>query len=142
MSVPGIFSPFQDERGDLHVDGGILCNLPIREARQLTNGQVIAISLDALPEEEETPEPAQAAEARNRESRPSLTRTIISSMMCASHADSRAQEHLADVLLRPEISRYSFLEWKYYQEIHAIGYEHALQRLSPAGDPSGAGARS
>lgn len=142
MSVPGIFSPFQDERGDLHVDGGILCNLPIREARQLTNGQVIAISLDALPDEDEAPEATQAAEARNRESRPSLTRTIISSMMCASHADSRAQEHLADVLLRPDISRYSFLEWKYYQEIHAIGYKLALQRLSPPAGRSAAGARS
>ncbi|MFY8148695.1 MAG: patatin-like phospholipase family protein [Prochlorococcaceae cyanobacterium] len=128
MSVPGIFSPFCDERGDLHVDGGILCNLPIREARQLTNGQVIAISLDALPGEEETATPADA-ESRSREPRPSLTRTIISSMMCASHADSRAQEHMADLLLRPEISAFSFLEWKYYREIYAVGYEHALQRL-------------
>lgn len=119
MSVPGIFPPVQDGQGQLHVDGGILNNLPVCEARRETDGRVIAISLGSLPQ----PGPGV------RE-RPSLGRTIIDSMLCASHAETQAQERLADVMLRPKIGHFPFLEWKRYREIHDAGYSHAHQVLS------------
>jgi len=126
MSVPGIFPPCLDAAGDLHVDGGILSNLPIRQARELTDGRVIAVSLDVPPQ----PGAMQG--------RPSLASTIINAMMCSSHADGEADAGLADVVLRPAISAYSFLEWKQYRRIHAAGYDEALAMLKGHGAGSAA----
>lgn len=121
MSVPGIFPPVEDGQGQRHVDGGILNNLPVGEARRESDGRIIAISLGSLPQ----PGPG------SRE-RPSLGRTIIDSMLCASHAETQAQERLADVMLHPDIGRFPFLEWKRYREIHDEGYSHAHQVLREA----------
>ena len=121
MSVPGIFPPVEDGQGHLHVDGGILNNLPVCEARRESDGRIIAITLGSLPQ----PGPG------GRE-RPSLGRTIIDSMLCASHAETQAQERLADVMLRPQIGHFPFLEWKRYREIHDEGYSHAHQVLREA----------
>ncbi len=133
MSVPGIFPPVVDGRGDLHVDGGILCNLPVAAARQLTDGRITAISLDVPPEAAEAATPTTAVRP------PTLGRTIVNAMMCASHAASQAQERFADVLLRPPIGAYPLLEWKSYREIHAAGYHHALDILAPLRMPATAG---
>lgn len=113
MSVPGIFPPVEDTRGHLHVDGGILNNLPVAAARRASDGRVVAISLD--------PEPAGENSMALR-TPPSLGRTIIDAMMCGSHAATQAQEQLADLILRPEIGAFPFLDWKRYRDIYAAGY--------------------
>ena len=125
MSVPGIFPPVADGQGNLHVDGGILNNLPVAEARRQTEGRVLAISLDPDPQ---APATAAAGEPAARE-RPTLGRTIIDAMMCGSHAGTRAQERQADLVLRPRIERFPFLDWKRYREIYAVGYEDTLALL-------------
>jgi len=118
MSVPGIFPPVSDAQGHLHVDGGILNNLPVAEARRETDGPVLAVSLD--------PASGNAAAAGEP---PSLGRTIIDAMMCGSHAETQAQEHLADLVLRPPIEQFPFLDWKRYREIYGAGHQEALERL-------------
>lgn len=123
MSVPGIFPPVEDATGELHVDGGILNNLPIAPARHLTDGRIIAISLDVEPDS------ANQYGVNRQRRRPSLGKTIINAMMCASHAASQSQEQLADVVLRPEIGHYPFMEWKSYSQIFEAGYNHARSQL-------------
>lgn len=118
MSVPGIFPPVSDAKGQLHVDGGILNNLPVAEARRQTEGPVLAVSLD----------PASGSAAAASEA-PSLGRTIIDAMMCGSHAETQAQEHLADLVLRPPIEQFPFLDWKRYREIYGAGYQEGLEGL-------------
>ncbi|SBO44910.1 cyclic nucleotide-binding and patatin-like phospholipase domain-containing protein [Cyanobium sp. NIES-981] len=132
MSVPGIFPPVEDARGHLHVDGGILNNLPVAAARRASDGRVVAISLDPEPAAA-TPAAGGSAAARTP---PSLGRTIIDAMMCGSHAATQAQERLADLILRPDIGGFPFLEWKRYREIYAEGYAAAQARFRegwPAG---------
>jgi predicted acylesterase/phospholipase RssA len=46
MWIPGILAPLRMEDGSIHVDGSVMDNLPIEEARRCTSGVVIAISLD------------------------------------------------------------------------------------------------
>lgn len=121
MSVPGIFPPVIDAMGHQHVDGGILNNLPVAEARRLTDGPVLAVSLDPAPG---TTAPATPP--------PSIGRTIIDAMMCGSHAETQAQETLADLVLRPPIEQFPFLDWKRYQEIYGAGYQEAMERLQTA----------
>lgn len=125
MSVPGIFPPVADERGNLHVDGGILNNLPVAEARRETDGRVLAVSLDQEPRQEGT----TAAGREPRRAPPSIGRTIIDAMMCGSHFATRTQEHLADLVLRPEIAEFPFLDWKQYRRIYERGYQETMRQL-------------
>lgn len=127
MSVPGIFPPVEDSQGQRHVDGGILNNLPVAEARKASDGRVVAISLD--PDPEAAPATPEQDGSLPHE-RPSIGRTIINSMMCGSHAATRSQEGLADLILRPDIGRFTFLEWKRYREIHEVGYRETLRVLA------------
>ncbi|MCT0224227.1 patatin-like phospholipase domain-containing protein [Synechococcus sp. CS-1328] len=127
MSVPGIFPPMEDAQGDLHVDGGILNNLPVAEARKASDGRVLAVSLDPDPDAVAVTGDSEATPPRER---PSIGRMIINAMMCGSHAETQAQERLADLILRPDIGRFPFLEWKRYREIYAVGYQDALRVLS------------
>ncbi len=137
MSVPGIFPPVADGQGQLNVDGGILNNLPVAEARRRSNGRVVAMSLDPDPERSAEAGANPAMKPSSERQPPSLGRTIIDAMMCGSHATTRAQERLADVILRPDIGSFPFLDWKRYQEIHAVGYEEARQQLQAGWPESG-----
>ncbi|MEB3165792.1 MAG: patatin-like phospholipase family protein [Cyanobacteriota bacterium] len=131
MSVPGIFPPCRDGEGHLHVDGGILNNLPIREARRLSRGQVIAVSLDALPRDGAAAD-AATGKVTGEVRRQSLATTIIDAMMCSSHAEGLRQAELADAMLCPEIQSYSFLGWSSYRAIHAAGHREAMRVLGGA----------
>jgi NTE family protein len=100
---------------------------------------VVAISLDpdpnSQPDPNSHPEPAPAS-ASSASSGAGLGRTIIDALMCGSHAAGQAEERLADVLLRPDILRFPFLDWSQYREIHGEGYRAAkrwLQNGWPAG---------
>jgi NTE family protein len=125
MSVPGIFPPVEDARGHRHVDGGILNNLPVAAARRASDGRVVAISLDPDPGAATPAGGDAAAVAAAPRTPPSLGRTIIDAMMCGSHAATQAQERLADLILRPDIGAFPFLDWKRYREIYAEGYATA-----------------
>lgn len=117
MSIPGVFRPVLDGAGEVHVDGGVLNNLPVDRARTLTSGRVIAVTLDA--------------EAPHASGVPSIPRAIVDSMMCASHANSLQVEAQASLMLRPEVCSYSFLDWQSYRQIHAAGYTCAQAALQP-----------
>ena len=130
MSVPGIFPPVVDAAGQLHVDGGILSNLPVAEARRCSDGRVMAISLDPDPDAPPATGAGTGGGAAAPE-RPSIGRTIINALMCGSHAEGQLQERLADLILRPAIGTIPFLDWKRYRESYALGYEAARAALGP-----------
>lgn len=113
MSIPGVFRPVLDGAGDVHVDGGVLNNLPVDRARALSAGRVIAVTLDA--------------EAQPASTVPTIPKAIVDSMMCASHASALQVEAQASLMLRPDVCSYSFLDWQSYRQIHAAGYTCAKQ---------------
>jgi NTE family protein len=127
MSVPGIFPPVVDGAGQLHVDGGILSNLPVAEARSISDGRVIAISLDPAPGADAKGNPSAAGSPAAE--KPSIGRTIIDALMCGSHAEGLVQERQADLILRPAIGAIPFLDWKRYRESYALGYAAARSTL-------------
>lgn len=132
MSVPGIFPPVIDGQGQLHVDGGILSNLPVSEARRSSDGRVMAISLDPDPEADAAANPGTTGEAAVKQ-KPSIGRTIINALMCGSHAEGQLQERQADLIVRPAIGAIPFLDWKRYRESYAKGYEAAHRALARNG---------
>lgn len=122
MSIPGVFRPVLDRAGEVHVDGGVLNNLPVDRARVLSAGRVIAVSLDA----ELMADAAQPASGV-----PSIPKAIVDSMMCASHANSLQMAAQASLMLRPDVCSYSFLDWSSYRQIQAAGYACAREAFQP-----------
>jgi len=112
MSIPGILPPVRMEDGSLHVDGSVIDNLPISEARQSTSGPVIAISLDHGEGQRVIPTLADTQNAFLRrlvslgwadQSMPLLIDTIFFSMLGSTRQRSDSVEHLADIVLKPDL---------------------------------------
>ncbi len=122
MCLPGILPPVQID-GKLHVDGGVLDNLPVASMAAQHEGPVIACDV-AQPEE------GIGAEAPARD--PSLLETLTRVLQLAS-ADSleQAREH-ADLVIRPAHESVGRLEFHAIDVMRESGRRAALAALEAA----------
>jgi NTE family protein len=114
MGIQGIFEPFEID-GRSFVDGGILNNLPIREVRDLGFDIVIGVELFPPPETIDT-SPMEAV---------GLMYDLYSSRM------SRDQHAEADLILVPDVSRFSPMAFDRASEIYTLAPEER-ERLKAA----------
>jgi NTE family protein len=114
MGIQGVFEPFEID-GRSFVDGGMLNNLPIREVRELGYDIVIGVELFPPPETIDT----------------SPMKTV--SMMYDLYASllSRDQHAEADLILMPEVSRFSAMDFDRAPEIYTLSPEER-ERLRAA----------
>jgi predicted acylesterase/phospholipase RssA/CRP-like cAMP-binding protein len=139
MSIPGLAPPMPMPLGALHVDGAVLDNLPILEARRCTSGQVIAISLDH-GEGQRTLSTLGSQHAWLwrllqrfgivRSELPSIATTILQAMLCSARLKSDREEHFANVLLKPNLTHIGILEWSAHEEVEQEGYRSMIEKLS------------
>jgi NTE family protein len=54
-ALPGVFSPYVDDRGRILVDGGLITNLPVDEARELGADLVLAVDVGLSGKRPEEP---------------------------------------------------------------------------------------
>jgi NTE family protein len=106
MSLPAIFDPFYID-GDYYLDGGILSNLPVDQAKAMGYDIVIAVE---LPSE-------MALEMRTFDSSP-LT-VLNQTLTIYSHSRKESQYVLADTVLVPETEKYSIIDFPQAREIYA-----------------------
>jgi NTE family protein len=134
MSIPGILPPVRMEDGSIHVDGSVMDNLPIDEARRGTAGCVIAISLDHGEGQRVIPTLATTSNKLMRwlakvgwatRSLPLITDTIMYSILGAARQKSDDAEHLADILLKPDVMSIGLLEWGRFLVALEAGYQEA-----------------
>jgi NTE family protein/lysophospholipid hydrolase len=156
--VPGFFPPFP-HNGDLLVDGGVLNNLPVDIARQLSAGTVIAVDVTA-PDDLTTRVGAfdsmsgwrLLAERLNPFSSaprlPNIAQILSRTATLASVYHRESSRHLADLYLQPPVEQIGMLEWKALNNIAELGYRYAAEQIaawqagsSVANGVSGAGAR-
>ncbi|MCS5697774.1 patatin-like phospholipase family protein [Cyanobium sp. FGCU-52] len=131
MSIPGLAPPVPMPTGGLHVDGAVLDNLPILEARRCTFGRVIAFSLDHGEGQRTL---STRGHTHNwlwhllrrfglvREELPSITMTILQSMLCSARLKSDREERFADLLLKPNLTTIGILEWTAHERVEEEGY--------------------
>ena len=106
MSLPGVFEPFNID-GRYYIDGGVLNNLPVDEARALGYDIVIAVDL-----------PGTLDDGGEDSSISPLT-TLNQTMTIYHYANIDARYALADVVLIPDVERFSILDFPKAQEIYA-----------------------
>ena len=115
LSLPGLFPPARI--GDaLHVDGGVLDNLPVRPLTDLDEGPVVAVNIAA----------AGSMRSRSGPPRmPALGETLLRTMLMAGTSTLDEARQLAAVLVTPDTRGIGLLEF------------HQIDRAREAGRVAG-----
>lgn len=119
--LPGILPPYRHDDGGVHVDGGLVNNLPVD---LLTGplGPVIAVQVGGLPG-------LDVEAARVRSGRLGIPETIMRSMMLASDNANEAAIARADVLIRPDTSSATLTEFFQIDALREAGRAATLAVL-------------
>jgi NTE family protein len=126
MAVPLVFTPV-DKDGMLLVDGGLVDNLPTDIARALGCDLVIAVD-------------ATSPLLKKDEIR-TFVDVIDQSLSLDMEKNVRENRKLADIVLRPELGRFTYSDYSEIRQIVARGAEEAENRLReikaliPSGPP-------
>lgn len=136
-ALPGLVEP-QVIDGELHVDGGLTDNLPVRVARDRLPGRVIAVDASGTAPIEKvsaypTPWKALLSRLRRRDdyaSLPGVVDILTQSMLLASLAASERMRDEADLWLRPDLAEFPLNATGLSDQLIDVGYEHAIERLS------------
>lgn len=142
-AVPGLVPPMVIE-GDLHIDGGVINNLPVNIMREMlgTDSKIIAVELISHHNDIKkynfpptlTFKEAFFAKLRlgyRDYSFPPFLDTFIKSLLVGSSVNQHANALTADLLIKPDTAKYSMLRVskKQRDELIRLGYETTVERL-------------
>lgn len=137
-ALPGIITPVQ-LNDQLHVDGGLLNNLPVDIMRQRFKGQVIAVDVTQMSgvPAQDTKTPSLLSVVLNRgnagthtEDVPGIFSVLIRSMLLASIKKTRASLKDADFALCPPVDNHGLLDFSAIDEIVESGYQYTKGKLA------------
>lgn len=139
-AVPAIFPPVVIN-GDIHLDGGILNNLPVDVMRKLMGGRGIIIASELTHYSKDTNDynfpPVltlrQALMTKSKISNhdykfPPFVETFLKALLAGSSAKQYENGLAADILICPDLSKYSLLSLtdEEMNEIIDLGYKSTL----------------
>jgi NTE family protein len=149
VSIPGVLPPF-NEAGEVHVDGGVIDNFPVRAMRRLGRGVTIGVDIDtggALAAGAGVMEPWSAWEFfrrlvwRRNETLPipSIVRILLRSALVASTARAQEDRAAADLVITPPMNHIDLLDWTSFDSAIEVGYRTTMEALDKArAAPAGA----
>jgi NTE family protein len=149
VAIPGVIPPF-NEAGEVHVDGGVINNFPVREMRRLGRGVTIGIDIDtggALAAGAGVMEPWSGWQffrrlvwKRNETLPiPSIVRILLRSALVASTARAQEDRQAADLLIVPPMNHIDLLDWTSFDAAIELGYRTTMDALDKArASPTGA----
>jgi NTE family protein len=149
VAIPGVIPPF-NEAGEVHVDGGVINNFPVREMRRLGRGVTIGVDIDtggALAAGAGVTEPWSAWQffrrliwKRNETLPiPSIVRILLRSALVASTARAQEDRQAADLLIVPPMNHIDLLDWTSFDAAIELGYRTTMEALDKArAQPTGA----
>jgi EmrB/QacA subfamily drug resistance transporter len=118
LRIPGLFPPVVLD-GTVHVDGGVLDNLPV-SALDHTEGPLIAVNIGSG---------GGSGGARDRVRVPGIGDTLMRTMMMASGDAAEDAMATADLVIRPSGGGVGLLEWHQIDRMREAGREAALAAL-------------
>lgn len=126
-SMPGIFPPVLDD-GAVHVDGGVMNNLPTDLVRGMGAGFVVGVDVGAVVEDAPADD-ARAKAARAARAPPSIVEVLMRVATLGSDARNLALRQQCDVLLKPDVQSVSLLDFRSYDRAIKLGYECAAGKI-------------
>ena len=138
VSLPGVFPPAVLD-GQLAIDGGILDNLPVNRMRDRPVGRVLAVDVTARQTYEvdypSVPSPwtvlaGRYLPFRRRYRVPGFLSVMLKAAEIGTMAAAREAGRRADLLIRPDVSRFSLTNVKAFEAIVAAGHAAARDALA------------
>ena len=149
VAIPGVIPPF-NEAGEVHVDGGVIDNFPVRAMRRQGRGMTIGVDIDtggALAAGADVSEPWSAWQffrrmlwKRNETLPiPSIVRILLRSALVASASRAAEDRAAADLLIVPPMNHIDLLDWTSFDTAVEVGYRTTMEALDKArAAPAGA----
>jgi len=149
VSIPGVLPPF-NQAGEVHVDGGVIDNFPVRAMRRMGRGVTIGVDIDtggALAAGADVMEPWSAWQFFRRllwkrdETLPipSIVRILLRSALVASTERAQEDRAAADLLIVPPMNHIDLLDWTSFDAAVEVGYRTTMECLDKArASPTGA----
>lgn len=142
VAIPGVMPPF-NEAGEVHVDGGVIDNFPVRAMRRLGRGMTIGVDIDtggALAAGADVMEPWSAWQFfrrliwRRNETLPipSIVAILLRSALVASTARAAQDRAAADLLIVPPMNHIDLLDWTSFDAAIELGYRTTMETLDKA----------
>lgn len=142
VAIPGVMPPF-NEAGEVHVDGGVIDNFPVRAMRRLGRGITIGVDIDtggALAAGADVMEPWSAWQFfrrliwRRNETLPipSIVAILLRSALVASTARAAQDRAAADLLIVPPMNHIDLLDWTSFDAAIELGYRTTMETLDKA----------
>jgi NTE family protein/lysophospholipid hydrolase len=140
MSIPGQIPPVVFD-GELHVDGGVLDNLPVDVMREICDGIIIAnnvsprVDLNAAGLSEATHSGwYYMLNALNPFSKkvglPNILNTLMRSGMLSSIQAINVSKAMADIYMSPPLDDFQLLDFGSSHEIEQVGYKYAMDTMN------------
>jgi len=138
VSLPGVFPPAVID-GQLAIDGGILDNLPVDRMRGRPVGRVLAVDVSARQTYEvdypSVPSPWTVLAGRylpfgRRYRVPGFLSVMLKAAEIGTMAAAREAGRRADLLIRPDVSRFSLTNVKAFEAIVAAGHAAGRDALA------------
>jgi NTE family protein len=138
-TVPGLWPPLVDDQGHLHVDGGLLDNVPTAVMRAGHAGPVIGVDVchrqAALTVEPRSVLPAGVALVRARlEGRwsPSILDVVNRGNLLASLRQHAHAERFADLYIAPPVEDMGFAAFDRIHRLAEMGYRTTIEAFDRA----------
>ena len=142
ISLPGLFSPIPTPRGDLLIDGAVLDNFPVARALERLggHGEIVGVNVGRVPERFERYRfGASLSGWRVLWSRlrgapiaaPRIAETLLRSTDVKDIGRLEEARALCDVLIEPDVARWSLLDFRAWAAIAEVGYLAAREVLGP-----------
>ena len=142
VAIPGVLPPF-NEAGEVHVDGGVIDNFPVRAMRRLGRGPIVGVDIDtggALSAGENVEDTFSAWQFfrrlvwRRRETLPipSIVRILLRSALISSTARAQRDRAACDLLIVPPVAGFDLLDWTSFHDTIEIGYRSTMEALDQA----------
>lgn len=126
-AIPGVFPPVLID-GVVHVDGGVLNNMPTDLIREFGAGFVVAIDVagGALPADIDVEEIVNIVPAADRMN----ILELLARVGCIGHqARAATRRNQCDVLIVPDLATIKLLNFKAYQQAVDAGYRAAMDTI-------------
>lgn len=136
VAIPGVLPPVF-HRGEVHVDGGAMNNMPVDVMRAFHPGVVIGVDVGSdttftsdIQDVDLPPLWKLLGWFRRHKQRPTILQILWRAGMVNSDAATAAGRRLTDLLLQPPLADVDLLNWRAFERAIEAGYRHANEQLA------------
>lgn len=140
VSIPGLYVPVMQD-GDIIVDGSVMNNIPIKLISERSESDyLIAVDVNPIRDKKRYYDYethlsgwrvflSRYIPFMKRHRAPNIIAVILRSMDLNSLSRAKEEYHLADLVIKPEVSKFGLQNYTAYEALAQKGYEDSIELL-------------